>query len=325
MLKAMDDISLIVIGALNTDIICDGLDQFPRPNDPVYGGNLVIGPGGKPGNIASMAGWLAPAGTVAIISKTVQDVHGLWQHPVTGLKKAGVNTEFVTVLKNTETTRQPSVALVAVDKQGNNMCFVMPGISQDFNEEDIDKATHLFEAVAKNKGILALTLECPLLTTRHAIAKAKALGIRVALDPGGVVEGVDITDLIHEQPYILKPNEFEAKIITGITVTDFETAKQAAGKLKQLGAQNVLITHGEQGAYLFGDDTPMHIPIPDIQADDPKDVTGCGDQSMATLCINLLANKSLKEAAEAAVVAGTLQYHRLGIQPITKEELDAQL
>ncbi|HVA10847.1 MAG TPA: PfkB family carbohydrate kinase [Candidatus Dormibacteraeota bacterium] len=323
----MDDISLIVIGALNTDIICDGLDQFPRPNDPVYGGKLVIGPGGKPGNIASMAGWLAQAGSVGMISKTVEDVHGLWQHPVAGLKKAGVNTEFVKVLKSTETQRQPSVALVAVDKQGNNMCFIMPGISQDFNEQDIEQATNLFESAGKNNGILALTLECPLPTTRHAIAKAKALGIRIALDPGGVVEGVDITDLIREQPYILKPNEYEAKIITGVTVTDFATAKLAAEKLKQLGAQNVLITHGEHGAYLFGDgdDTQLHIPIPEIQTSGSIDATGCGDQSMATLCVYLLAGKTLKEAAEAAIMAGTLQFHRLGIQPITKQELDAQL
>jgi ribokinase len=147
----------------------------------------------------------------------------------------------------------------------------------------------------------------------------------VALDPGGIVEGVDITDLIHEQPYILKPNEFEAKIITGITVTDFATAKLAAEKLKQLGAQNVLITHGEHGGYLFADDEPLHIPVPQIQAGGPKDATGCGDQSMATLCVYLLAGKTLKEAAEACIMAGTLEFHKLGIQPITKEELGAQL
>jgi ribokinase len=321
----MQNTNLIVIGALNTDIICKGLDQFPRPNDPVYGGKLIIGPGGKPGNIASMAGRLAPPGSVAIVSKTVEDVYGLWQQPVLGLQKAGVNTDFVTILKSSETPHYPSVALVAVDKQGNNMCFIVPGISQEFSEEDIDKASPLFEAVARNKGIFALTLECPLSTARYAIAKAKALGIKIALDPGGLVEGMDITDLIQEQPYILKPNEFEAKMITGLTITDFATAQQAAEKLKQLGAQNILITHGERGAYLFGDGESLHIPTPSVEADATKDATGCGDQSMATLCVYLQAGISFKKAAEAAVLAGTMQFHRVGIQPISKEELDAQL
>ena len=321
----MNDTKLIVIGALNTDIVCAGLDQFPKPNDPIYGGKLVIGPGGKPGNIASMAGRLAPTGAVAMISKTVEDEYGLWRQPVVGLQKAGVNTDFVTILKSSDTPHFPSVALVAVDKQGNNMCFIVPGISQEFNEEDIDKATPLLETVARNNGIFALTLECPLPTARHGIAKAKSLGIKVALDPGGVVAGMDISDLIREQPYLIKPNEFEAKIITGVTVTDFATAHQAADKLKQLGAQNVLITHGEHGAYLFSDESSLHIPVPDVQADEAKDATGCGDQSMATLCVYLLSGKPLKEAAEAAVLAGTLQFHRIGIQPLTKEELEAQL
>jgi ribokinase len=321
----VEQTSIVVVGALNTDIIAAGIDQFPRPNDPIYGGKLVIGPGGKPGNIASMAGRLAPTGSVAIISKTVADSYGLWRQPMDGLERAGVNTDFVTVLQPSETPHMPSVALVAVDRQGDNMCFVVPGISQEFSEADVDTATPLFEAAAHNKGILALTLECPIPAVHHAMAKAKALGMRVAFDPGGIVKGADITELLREQPYLFKPNEFEAKIITGIEITDFDTAAQAASKLTQLGAQNVLITHGERGAYLFADGGGVHIPIPEVPANEVKDATGCGDQSMAVLCVYLQAGKPLKEAAEAAVLAGTLQFHKLGIQPVTKEEMQTQL
>jgi ribokinase len=321
----MEQTSLVVIGMLNTDIIAAGLEAFPRPNDPVYGGKLTIGPGGKPGNIARMAGTLVPAGTVAVIGKTAEDAYGLWRQPMDGLRMAGVNTDFVVVLKPGETTEMPSVALVAVDQQGNNMCFVVPGISQQFDEADIDAAAPLFEAAAKNSGIFALTLECPLPTARHAVAKAKSLGLRVALDPGGLVPGMDITDLLREQPYAVKPNEFEAKMITGVEITGLETAAQAAEKLKQLGAQNVLITHGEHGGYLFGDGAPVHIPVPAVPAGEAKDATGYGDQSMATFCVYLQAGKPLQVAAEAAILAGTLQFHKLGCQPITQAELDAQL
>lgn len=205
------------------------------------------------------------------------------------------------------------------------MCFIAPGISQEFNEANIDAATPLFKAAAKNNGIFALTLECPLPTARHAITKAKNLGLRVALDPGGLVDGMDITELIKGQPYVIKPNEFEAKMITGIEITGFDTAARAAEKLRQLGAQNVLITRGEHGGYLFGDETPAHIPVPDVLDSGAKDSTGCGDQSMATLCVYLQAGKPLKQAAEAAILAGTLQFHKPGCQPITQTELEARL
>lgn len=321
----MNETAIIVIGALNTDIIASELATFPRPNDPVYGGKLVIGPGGKSGNIASMAGKLSSQNAVAIISRTVKDPYGLWQKPIDGLQSAGVNTDFVKIMSGSETSEMPSVALVAVDKSGNNMCFILPGISEQFSEADVDAATPLFEAASKNHGIFALSLECPAATARHAIKKAVEMGIRVALDPGGVVEGADITDLLGEKPYIFKPNEFEAQAVTGIKITDMESAKQAAVKLKALGAQNVLITHGEKGAYLFGEDEEAHIPAPALDAGPIRDATGCGDQTMATLCVFLKAGKSLSEASEAAILAGTLQFHKLGIQPVSKEEIEARL
>jgi ribokinase len=321
----MAEPSLIVIGALNTDIIGAGLASFPKPNDPVYGGKFKIGPGGKPGNIASMAGRLSEPGAVAVIAKTVEDANGLWKYPVDGLRAAGVNIDHVTVLKPDQTDQQPSVALVAVNKQGDNMCFILPGVSQEFSEADIDQAVPLFETAAANNGIFALVLECPLPTALHATRKASGLGLRVIIDPGGVVKGMDITELIATNPFLIKPNEHEARIITGITIADFDSARQAAAKLRQLGAQNVLVTHGEHGAYLFAGDSELQIPVPEVPASDISDSIGCGDQAMAALCVALQAGKSLEEAAKFAVLAGTLQFGKQGCQPITPEEIEARL
>ena len=52
-----------------------------------------------------------------------------------------------------------------------------------------------------------------------------------------------------------------------------------------------------------------------------KDETGCGDQTMAALCALLQDGKPIKEAAELAILTGTLQFHRSGIKPVIKEEL----
>jgi ribokinase len=316
----MDSTSLIVIGMLNTDIFAH-VSHFPRPNDPVYGGRLQIGPGGKPGNIARMAGLLMPANSVAMIGRTVKDSYNLWKEPVDGLEAAGVNTDYIKILDDAQTDKLPSVALGGVDKDGNNLFFVLPGVSEDFSIEDIDDARPIFESAANNSGFLALTLECPLVTTIRAVDIAGELGIKVAFDPGGITEDTDITKILKANPYIVKPNEFEAEHITGIKVTDFNSASEAADRLKELGAQNVLITHGENGAYLFGGEASEHIPIPDVEGGEQRDATGCGDQALATLCAHLQAGKTLQVAAKAAVLAGTLQFYKAGCQPLTREEL----
>lgn len=58
---------------------------------------------------------------------------------------------------------------------------------------------------------------------------------------------------------------------------------KAAAKLQTMGIENVLITHGAHGAYLFAEREQVYIPIPDIEAGKAKDETGCGDQTMATV------------------------------------------
>lgn len=114
-------------------------------------------------------------------------------------------------------------------------------------------------------------------------------------------------------------------MLTDITVTDFRSAQQASKIFMDMGVENVLITVGANGAYLFAPDKQIHIPIFKIPEGVVKDETGCGDQTMATLCACLQDGKSLEEAAEIAILAGTLQFHKQGIQPVSKLELDAVL
>jgi ribokinase len=317
--------SLIVIGGLHTDIIARGMKRFPRPGELVRGRELVIGPGGKPRNIAAMAGHLLPEGRVAMIGRTTKDGFGLWRPPVEALEAAGVSTEFVRIVPFAEAGKMPAIALIPVDEQGRSEIMLLPGVSDDFSPDDVDAADELFAAASANHGFLAVTMECPLETTRHAIRKAVALDIKVVLDPGGLEPDMQVADLLRGGAYLVKPNEHEARMLTGVEVTDFASAGAAVRKLRAFGVQNVLITHGEQGAYLFTQSGESHIPAPHIIAGSVRDATGCGDQTMAALCAYLRMGKSLEEAAQVAVLAGTLQFYKSGIQPITLTEIEAQL
>jgi len=82
-----------------------------------------------------------------------------------------------------------------------------------------------------------------------------------------------------------------------------------------------MITHGLNGAYLFGKDLEQHILIPEIEESVAKDETGCGDQVTAVLASELASGNDIIKAAEIATKAGTFQFYRVGINPISKEDL----
>ncbi len=313
-------IKIIVPGGLNTDIIASKVSRIASQGELVVGEELKICPGGKSRNIAHMIAVLSEKNTVAMIGKTAKDPFGLWKVPLDALTNAGVDITQVKILEFTGTF--PGVALIPVDKEGNNQIYLLPGIGNDFNHQDIDDAGHLFKEAAANEGVVALSLELPLDTALYTIDKAKTYGLKVVLDPGGIQEGVDYSPLLHKDIFLLKPNYHEAEILSGVKVIDLESAKQAAKIVMEHGIKNVCITAGKDGAYLITESSSEHIPVPEIKFDSlEKDETGCGDQTMATICAFLVEGKSIEEALRAGILSGTMQFYKAGIIPVTRDEL----
>ncbi|MBN2026029.1 MAG: bifunctional hydroxymethylpyrimidine kinase/phosphomethylpyrimidine kinase [Actinobacteria bacterium] len=315
------DIGLIVIGGLNTDIVALGVDRLLSPGELTRSGRLLIGPGGKSCNLARMSSPLIAPRRVVMVGRTSRDPFGLWRVPLDALAGEGVNTDFVKVDDFEGAGGYPGVALIPVTQHGENQIYCVPGINDSFLPRDMDAASQLF-TTRNGERMLALTLELPLQTAAHAMRMAVSSGMKVILDPGGINEGEDYRGLLGLGPYLLVPNEHEARILTGIEVTGMASAREAAHALFAMGAANVVLTHGERGAYVFDGARERHIAAPPTGASGTADATGCGDQVTAVLCAEILLGVSVMEASEAAVLAGTLQYHRPGIQPVTREELE---
>ncbi|MAE13826.1 hypothetical protein CMO92_04635 [Candidatus Woesearchaeota archaeon] len=316
----MQKISIIVPGALNTDLVASGIKEFVQPGQQQYGTAFSIYPGGKSRNIAQMIASLVGPNKVAMIGKTCKDPNNLWKPPIDGLLDAGVNTSHIKLLSAEEAQTHPGIAFIHVNTEGTNSIYVLPGINATFSPQDIDDAQSLFTN-AQHTGILVLSLEMPKQTAYHAIQKAHQHNIKVFLDPGAYKKEESYDD-IYNNLYLIKPNEHEAEHLTGIKVTDKETAKQAAAYFLQRNVQNVLITLGEQGAYLFTKETEQHIPTPKLSIQGEKNATGCGDQTIAALAAAISQGKPLEQAAKQAILAGTLQFYKAGIVPVTNKEIE---
>ena len=316
----MDNIKIIIPGGLNTDITGLGVDRIIGSGELSLGGKLQIGPGGKARNMAQMCGTLMGPGKVAMLGKTVCDPFGLWKVPLESLEKAGVSTESIRIKKyNPDKPEYPGIALIPVDKKGENQIYVLPGINSGFSPDDLFSNRELFEQAS---GFVLMALEIPLETVLMALVLAESNELRVVLDPGGI--GRETADLLRpslHKVFLLKPNEYEAEILTGIRIQDHHTARKAALEMMDYGVDNVLITHGARGAYLFGKNLDMHIPVPEIEGAASMDATGCGDQVSATITCALEKGFDIEEAARLAVRAGTLQFNRAGIIPVSNKEI----
>ena len=311
---------VIVPGGMNTDIIGLGVERILSPGELTLGGQLRVGPGGKARNMAQMAAAYLGPGTVAMIGRTSQDPFGLWQVPLHALEAAGVDTTHIKTLEFEEAgCRYPGIALIPVDSRGRNQIYVLPGVNADFSAGDVDAAEALFQDIARTR-IMLLAMEIPRPTVLHCLEKARAWDIPAILDPGGL-RGPE-AGLMDERIFLLKPNEHEASLLTGCDINDFASAAEAADSLLQRGVQNVLITHGARGAYFFGRSARFHVPVPRVPASGIRDETGCGDQVSALLAACLAEGLAIEEAVKRSVLGGTLQFHRAGIQPVTREELN---
>jgi ribokinase len=317
-----EHVKAVFIGGLNTDIIAAGVSALLKSGELTRSGELVIGPGGKSRNMAQMMATYYGRDVVAMVGRTSKDPYNLWKVPCDALKKAGVITDYIKVMDMNETGKFPGVALIPVNRKGENQIYCISGINDDFCPDDIDDATPLFESAAENNGILAMSMEQPLETAVYAAKKAIALGLRVVIDPGGIERDIDYAPLLNNAIYLMKPNEHETEILTGIAVKNLDSASKAAESIFAMGVQNVCVTHGSKGAYLFTGGNKIHIPAAEEPESSQCDQTGCGDQTMAVLCSEIVSGRDLTDACRMAMIAGALQYSRIGIQPVTRAEVE---
>ncbi|MCW1930539.1 MAG: PfkB family carbohydrate kinase [Candidatus Kerfeldbacteria bacterium] len=309
---------VIVPGMMNVDIIGMSVERLLAPGELVIGGELRIGPGGKSRNIAAMIATYSQDADVFMISKTTEDPFGLWKIPITALEQSGVNTECISILPFTG--QYPGIALIPVDVKGNNQIYVLPGINNTFDFSDIATAEHLFQSTLGS--IVVITLETPLSAIHAAVELAKKYNHLICVDFGGIQEKIDYSAFLTSGIFFAKPNAHEARILTGVTVVDMESFREAAKKFFDWGVEHLLITVGKDGAYYAHQSEVYHVLAPKIAGKhEIFDETGCGDQTMATFVAAFLANNNIHQAIQEAICAGTLQFYSAGIQPLSRRQV----
>ncbi|MFR4548872.1 MAG: PfkB family carbohydrate kinase, partial [Bifidobacterium breve] len=102
------------------------------------------------------------------------------------------------------------------------------------------------------------------------------------------------------------PNEHELAIIE----TEGKTMEDKAAHLLERGAGCVIVTQGEHGCYLRGQNVECHYPAADFS---PVDSTGAGDAFISALASYLMYGCTVRQAVEIATYAAGYSITRKGV------------
>ena len=307
----MKKANVVVVGSSNTDMIIQ-MKSIPRPGETLLGGRFSIAPGGKGANQAVAAARAAgPGGKVTFVAKVGQDLFG--DQTIAGLKKDKISTDYVFRDKKNAS----GVALIYVAEDGENSIGVASGANGALSPADVKKAAK----VIAESDILVMQLETPLPTVLEAAKTADKAGVPVILNPAPMQP---LPEELLRKVTILTPNETEAESLTGITVTDKNSAQAAADILHRKGVPVVIITMGAKGVYLSAPECKKMIKSFKVKA---VDSTAAGDVFNGALATALSQEIGLLEAIRFAIAAAAISVTRLGAQPSvpTRKEIEKML
>ncbi|EAZ5076276.1 TPA: PfkB family carbohydrate kinase [Escherichia coli] len=271
-----------VFGSFNVDIVAK-VSRFPRGGESLMALGSSVGPGGKGTNQATAA---SKAGAyVHFVSKVGKDQFSRMASEHLTLSEID---SFNLYQSDTEPTG--SAIIYVSQDDGENMIAIYSGANITVTDAEVQG---IFPALKKS-DILLVQLENNFEATFSLVKSARELGKKVILNPAPyspkAKEFLPFIDII-------TPNETEASLLSGIAVTDMESAKTAAKEIQALGVTTVLITMGSKGALLLNDNKFHHIkPYPAVVVD----TTGAGDAFNGALAATLASGRDLIYSASWA-------------------------
>lgn len=290
----MENGTVTVIGSFNIGLFARGA-RLPSPGETVIGDRFWQGAGGKGSNQAIAASRLGAS--THLVARIGSDAYG--RFALDTYRRYHIATSLIGV----EPDMHSGISIILVDENGRNLISVVPGANFLLSEEDIDRAAAAIQA----SGIVGFQLENRLEVVAYGIRKAHSLGVPVLLDPAPAVPlPEDLYSLID----VIKPNETEAGILTGIAVDGLDSAARAGRRLIELGVRTAILTLGEHGALLVTGEGARHFPAPRVDA---VDTTGAGDVFSGALMAGLARGAPLERTIAFANNAASLSVTRLGV------------
>jgi ribokinase len=196
-----------------------------------------------------------------------------------------------------------SIGAIFIDEKGSNSIMIFLGANTKLTSGEIIQ----WVKEEKDPFIVGFQLESDLDMVVESIEAVSKMGIKTLLDPAPAAK---LPESIY--PYItyIKPNEHEAKILSGIEINTPEDAYCAGEWFIDKGVKAAIITLGEAGAVLVEKNTRRYFTAIKTEA---SDTTGAGDIFSGALMAALSRGFSFEKAIQYASCAASISVTRMGV------------
>ncbi len=298
---------VIVVGSINADVTATA-SPLPRPGETLVGDSFDLVLGGKGSNQA-VAAARAEVDTVMVGCVGADAFKEL---TLGALGAEGIDLGRVETVGD-----RTGVAHIRVNGEtGQNDIVIVPFANAELTPERVERL--LPDAGDVDATVLLLQLEVPPETTVRAARLGRERGWTVILDPA---PALPLPEEIWADVDVVKPNETEAGIFSGVEVTDRASAERAGRWFVERGVEHVIITRGAEGL--------LEISADGVTEWEPRrvtavDSTAAGDSFSGNLAAALAQGRPWEEAVPRARAAGTYAVTVAGASPSMPRPADLQ-
>jgi len=289
--------NILCMGCINMDLVML-MDRMPDTGETIIVEEFKKYSGGKGANQAVAASVMG--GNVKFFGKLGDDIFS--SQLIKSLTDSEVDVSSIIFEKN----GSAGIAMIRVDKNGQNSISFYPGANIKLSPEDVRENEKIFTP----GGILLITMEIKPETVYEAIRVAKKKDMFIILDPAPAPKN-NIPSDIAPMVDIIKPNEIETSFITGIRIDDFNSSKKAINKLLNMGFAYPVITLGEKGIVAGLGKEIIKIDSIPVKV---VDSTAAGDVFSGALAASIYRGEKIYEALEFANAAAALSVTIPGAQ-----------
>lgn len=277
-----------VVGSINADLAAFG-SPLPRPGETVIGTDFSLVLGGKGANQAIAA---VRAGAPTYLIGAVGD--DFFRDLTLGaLADEGVDVTAVRIVDGAT-----GIAHIRVDTvSAQNDIMIIPNANHRLSPDDVEAS---LRSLRDHVSVVLVQLEIPLTVVQRVAEVCQDCQLRLVLDPA---PAQPIPPEVWPGVSVVKPNELEAEMLTGISVTDRRSAAQAARWFLRHGVSIAMITRGAHGVVVVGPDGVAEYPAFPAT---PVDTTAAGDAFCGALGARLARGASLRDALRGGLAAGAL-------------------
>lgn len=206
------------------------------------------------------------------------------------------------------------------DRRSGKRQVVAMTVSDPPTRHELDELFSLTCAEAIACGWLMVTNpmpggSLPLEVYGDLVADAKANGCRTVVD----LSSPRMDSALRGKPDIAKLNDWElAEMVRG-PVSEPEQLLAAARRLREAGAENVIVTRGERPALVLHGDRALRLVAPRLERGYRE---GCGDAMMGALTATWALGESFERALVVGAAAGAANFLRRGLGSASREVVE---